>query len=177
MNINPTLYFLRSSEQHIVNTMLTFAFCLDEQNQSAKDFEELDIYKTFYGLTRKDLGLYALVDDQVAGAVWIRNLQDDPYATLNIAVKPEFRSKGIATAMLNQVFLEAGEIFETICVKIHNEDKIVSFYEKFGFKIEKNLHVKSLISDKNLIVMIKDLEKKELNSIYDDYGNCKWMEP
>lgn len=67
--LNPTLYFLRSSEQKITTDMLTFAMRLDKLNKTLQDFPELNIYDRYYGLTTKDLGLYALNDNQIAGAV------------------------------------------------------------------------------------------------------------
>ena len=177
MQSKPTLYFLRSSEQHIVNSMLTYAFCLDEQNKSANEFAKLDIYKTFYGLTRKDVGVYATLDNEVAGALWIRNLQDEPFATLNIAVKPKFRKQGLAKAMLEQIFLEAGNFFEKIAVKIHDDKKLIKFYESFGFTLDDSFTQNSLITNKPLIIMTKTLDKNGIRDMYDDYSTCKWMEP
>lgn len=102
--MKPTLYFLRSSEQKILTDMLHYAMRLDDVNKSLSDIPKLAIYNEFYGFTSKDLGLYALVDNQLAGAVWIRRLNadhgsngyiDENTPILNIAVLPEFRGKGI----------------------------------------------------------------------------------
>ncbi|MEA1956365.1 MAG: hypothetical protein U9N02_07730 [Campylobacterota bacterium] len=60
--MNKELYFLRSSEQKIVNDMVKYAH--------PKDIKDASIYTEFYGLTTKDLGLYALVDNKIAGAIW-----------------------------------------------------------------------------------------------------------
>ncbi len=54
----PQLYFLRSSEQKIVTDMVKYAH--------SKDTPNLKIYSDFYGLTAKDLGLYAIVDNHIA---------------------------------------------------------------------------------------------------------------
>ncbi|MEW5832361.1 MAG: hypothetical protein AB1763_05940 [Campylobacterota bacterium] len=75
--MNTSLYFLRSSEQKIVTDMLYYAMRLDEVKKSLADLPKLAIYEAFYGFTSKDLGLYALVDNQLAGAVWIRRLNAD----------------------------------------------------------------------------------------------------
>jgi len=151
MKTKPILYFLRSSEQYIVNKMLPLSF----DNQQNVEF---------FGFTTKDLGLYALVDKQIAGAVWIRLKDSNINPILNIAIKPEFRAQGIAQAMLEQVFDEASVVFEKLEVKLENTDGIKDFLQKFGFE-ESNGS------------MIKTLEKKEHKNVYDDYGNCKWMEP
>ena len=151
MKTKPILYFLRSSEQYILNKMLPLSF----DNQ--QDVE-------FFGFTTKDLGLYALVDRQIAGAAWIRLKDSNINPILNIAIKPEFRSQGIAQAMLEQIFDEASVLFEKLEVKLGNADSVKDFLQKFGFE-ESNGS------------MIKTLEKKEHKNVYDDYGNCKWMEP
>ncbi len=70
-----TLYFLRSSEQKITTDMLQYSMRLDELAYSTSDFPALDIYEKFYGLSTKDLGLYALVENKISGAVWIRLLK------------------------------------------------------------------------------------------------------
>ena len=148
---NPTLYFLRSSEQHILNKMLPLS--LDAQQNVE-----------FFGFTRNDLGLYALIDNHIAGAVWVRLKDFNDLPVLNIAVKPEFRANGVAKVMLEQLFAEAGVIFEKLEVKFEENKNVSEFLQKFGFS-ESNGS------------MIKVLEKKEHLNIYDDYGSCKWMEP
>jgi len=49
--------------------MLHYALRLDEVNKTLSDIPKLAIYEEFYGFTTKDLGLYALVDNKIAGAV------------------------------------------------------------------------------------------------------------
>ena len=172
---NPTLYFLRSSEQHIINKMLPVAFCLSEDT-ILEDSHPLSIYKNFYGLSRKDLGLYALIDNTIAGAVWIRTLADAEFPILNIAVKTKFRKQGLATAMLNQLFIEAGVVFEKIAVKISNDDKLIKFYESFGFVKLQNSEEKSLIIGEEIFTMTKELEQKEIVRPTDGYDPRRWMD-
>ncbi len=89
--------------------MLHYAMRLDDVNKSLSDIPKLAIYNEFYGFTSKDLGLYALVDNQIAGAVWIRRLNADHGSNgyiaedtpiLNIAVRPEFRGKGMGSQVI-----------------------------------------------------------------------------
>jgi hypothetical protein len=72
--MKPTLYFLRSSEQKILTDMLHYAMRLDDVNKSLSDIPKLAIYNEFYGYTSKDLGLYALVDNQLS-----RSRMDTPF--------------------------------------------------------------------------------------------------
>ena len=77
------LYFLRSSEQKIVKDMFKLAH--------PSDSDELLKYTEYYGLTTKDLGLYALVDNEIAGAIWTRRLNPDEAPRLSLAVVPKFK--------------------------------------------------------------------------------------
>lgn len=183
--LNPTLYFLRSSEQKIATDMLHFAMRLDELNKTLQDFPQLDIYKNFYGLSSKDLGLYALSEHTIAGAVWIRILRADDGANgfvdantpvLNIAVKPEFRGIGIGSAMLEQLLLEAGAVFEQISVSVVKGSKAVKFYEKFGFTKVASSEGKSPVDESEVITMLKELEKKEVVRPTDGYDPRRWMD-
>ncbi len=180
-----TLYFLRSSEQKITTDMLPIAMRLDELNKTLQDFPKLGIYHKYYGLSSKDLGLYALHEHEIAGAVWIRLLKAEDEANgfvdadtpiLNIAVKPAFRAKGIGSAMIEQLLLEAGVVFEQISVSVLKESKAVKFYEKFGFEKLANSEGKSPIDESEVFTMIKKLEKKEVIRPTDGYDPRKWMD-
>lgn len=147
------LYFLRSSENKIVTDMFKYAHPNNPEN--------LQKYTEFYGLTTKDLGLYALTDNQIAGAIWSRKMDDIP--ELSLAVLPEYKETQIATTMMEQFLLEAGELYEKISVII-NEDT-VKFYEKLGFEKFENSGF-----------MIKKLEKKEVIRPTDGYDPTRWMD-
>ncbi len=149
MSTNTTLYFLRSSEQYILNKMLPISL------NPSQNIE-------FYGFTTKDLGVYTLVDNILAGAVWIRYKDTNKHPILNIAIKEEFRSNGLAKLMLEQLFKEAGNLFESIEVQTNKE--LTPFFEKFGFSHSGGS-------------LLKTLQNTKHENIYDDYGSCKWMEP
>lgn len=166
--MNKELYFLRSSEQKIVTDMSKHAHPLDTPN--------LSIYYDFYGLTPKDLGLYALVDNQIAGAIWTRRLNSDHNAkgfidentpVMSVAIIPKFKSKGIGSFMMEQFLQEAGELYEQISIDISSKPKSIKFYEKFGF--EKS-------EDSDTFVMVKKLEKKEVVRPTDGYDPTRWMD-
>jgi len=153
------LYFLRSSEQKIVVDMFALA------HPDKKDFpEEIEKHTAFYGLTRKDLGLYAMVDNSIAGAIWARKFQDEAYATLSLGVLDGFDFVKIANSMMEQFLLEAASQFEELRVEINANEKLKEFYESFGFFYkEKNIwHLK--------------LEKKEIVRPSDGYDPRKWMD-
>lgn len=79
----------------------------------------------------------AVENQKVLGYVGISCILDEGYIT-NIAVFPEFRQKGVGTALLNRVFSLASDIglsFVSLEVRVSNENAI-SLYKKFGFKTE-----------------------------------------
>ena len=184
-NMTPTLYFLRSTEQKIATDMLYFAYRLDTCEKKLKDFPQLEIYSRYYGLSSKDLGLYALSEHTIAGAVWIRLLNKDDNANgyidektpiLTIGVKPEFRDKGIGSAMLQQLFLEAGAIFEQISISVLESEKAVGFFKKHGFREVENSFGKSPIDGNKVITMIKELPQERVVRPSDGYDPRKWMD-
>ena len=159
------LYFLRSSEQKIVNDMLTHAH----------DYtDDLSKYSNFYGLTRKDLGLYALLNNEIAGAIWTRKLLkehhsagflDENTPVISMAVLPRFRANGVGSFMMDQFLQEAGEVYEQISVYTNNNQKAINFYTKFGFVMVENKDI-----------MIKKLTKKEVVRPTDGYDPTRWMD-
>lgn len=163
--------------------MLHFAKGLDVAGKTAKDFPQLSIYTDNYGFTNRDLGLYALVEHEIAGAAWIRMLSegtssnafiDENTPVLNLGIKPEFRAKGIATAMLEQLILEAGALFDNISVAVNSDT--AKFYEHFGFKKVENSDKKSLINSSDIFVMKKELEQKAVVRPTDGYDPRRWMD-
>ncbi|RLA79700.1 MAG: N-acetyltransferase [Epsilonproteobacteria bacterium] len=165
--------------------MLGFAMRLDELERSLEDFPELKIYNRYYGLSSKDLGLYALDEHTIAGAIWIRQLRAEDGAkgfvdattpVLNIAVKPEFRAKGIGSAMMEQFLIEAGAVFEAISVSVVHDSKAIKFYEKFGFEKVEASEGKSPVDGSEVFTMLKKLTKKEVVRPSDGYDPRRWMD-
>ncbi len=181
----PTLYFLRSSEQKITSDMLYYAYRLDEVGKRVEDILQLDTYSKFYGLSSKDLGLYALSEHKIAGAAWLRLLKEDDNAegfvdektpVLTIGIKPEFRAKGIGSAMLEQLFLEAGALFQHISVSVLNSERAVGFFKKHGFMKIENSFGKSPVDGSETVTMIKELPKERVVRPSDGYDPQKWMD-
>lgn len=183
--MTPTLYFLRSSEQKIATDMIHFAYRLDEVAKTLDDVQELDMYHKFYGLTDKDLGLYALVENKIAGAIWIRLLKkennpnafvDEETPVLTIAVKPEFRDKGIGSAMLEQLFLEAGARYKQISISVLSDEKTTRYFQRFGFSALDNSNAQSPVDGAKVVTMIKPISDKVVQRPSDGYDPKKWMD-
>lgn len=153
--MNRELYFLRSSEAKIVKDMVKFAYPSDTPN--------LERLYEFYGLTSKDLGLYALVDNEIAGAVWTRELDGD-IPVMSFAVVPKFKKQGIGIFMIEQFLQEVGALYEEIKIDISHKPKAIKFYKKYGFQENPNN------------IMIKKLERKEVLRPTDGYDPTRWMD-
>lgn len=151
------LYFLRSSESKIVTDMVKYAHPQSD--------EDLSIYTDYYGLTSKDLGLYALVNNKIAGAIWTRELHNDRETpVLSMAVSPEFLEENIDVFMMEQFLQEAAASYEQIQVR-SNVKELIKFYEDFGFERINNSST-----------FIKKLEKKEVVRPTDGYDPRRWMD-
>ncbi|QFR44185.1 GNAT family N-acetyltransferase [Sulfurimonas xiamenensis] len=165
--------------------MLHYAYRLDEVGKTLKDVMELETYSKFYGLSSKDLGLYALSEHKIAGAAWLRLLREDDNANgfidektpvLTIGIKPEFRAIGIGSAMLEQLFLEAGALFEYMSVSVLKSGKALSFFKKHGFVEVENSFSKSPVDGSEVVIMIKELPKERVVRPSDGYDSRKWMD-
>ena len=155
--MNKELYFLRSSEQKIVVDMFKYA----HPDKS----EEISKYTEFYGLTTKDLGLYALVENEIAGAIWSRKMSENEAPLLSVAIVPKFKKQGIGIFMMEQFLQEAAAQYEEIQIDISAKPKTLKFYEKFNFE--------NLNSD---FLLHKKLEKKEVFRPSDGYDPTRWMD-
>ena len=155
--MNPTLYFLRASEQAITTAMIYYA-----TGKSLEDNPKLNIYTEHYGYSANDLGLYALVNSQIAGAAWIRLI--DEKHTLIIGVKPEYQNRGIGSMMMKQIIEEASAVYEELNVDCSFNPKALTFFETFDFKIIEGLK------------MNKPLQQKEVVRPSDSYDPRRWMD-
>lgn len=169
--MRPTLYFLRSSEEKIVQNMLKFTH------------EKNPIYADFFGHSDKDLGLYALVENKIAGAAWCRCLTKEQNAAgfineeipvLHVVVLEEFQGKGIGTFMMEQFLEEAAALYAQISVASAQKNKEMRFYEKFGFV--QNVNTPQKNASDMFSVLVKTLEKKAVTRPTDGYDPRRWMD-
>ena len=169
------LYFLRSSESKIVTNMLGDAYQLNQRNKTLDALPKLKKMSDFYGLTTKDLGLYAMYEKKVVGAIWSREL-DSKIPTISMAVLPEFQRKGIGSQIMEQFLQEAGAAYEKIEVKVLKESEAVNFYKKFGFLEIDNSELKSIVDESITITLNKELEQKAVIRPKDNYNASYWMD-
>lgn len=99
----------------------------------------------------------AEVDEEVIGYVVFRIVLDEA-ELLSIAVKPKFRNKGIAMALLSATINELKNRVKTCYLEVRASNQpAINLYKKFGFKfcsIRKNYYV---MPEEDALLMRLDL--------------------
>lgn len=168
--MNTTLFFLRSSEQKIAYNMLPYALA---------DMPLVNIYTNDYGFKNTDMGIYALTNNEISGAAWIRLFKESDGAAayvdnetpiLMIGVMPNARAKGIGSLIMDQLLQESAVMYDQISVSVQSNSREVKFYERLGF-------VPLIDSEQeDVFTMIKKLEKKAITRPTDGYDPRRWMD-
>lgn len=92
---------------------------------------------------KNDHALFALYAGQVIGACWSRCFPDEApgYGTvssnipeLSIALKPEFRGKGVGSQLL-EIFLDKLQsAYDSVSLSVHFANPAIYLYQRFGFE-------------------------------------------
>lgn len=137
--MNIELYFLRSSEHFIVKDLLHYAARLDESGETLDDHPYLEQYHRNYGNYNGDIGVYAFVDNRVAGGAWVRMLLngfghvDTNTPELAFAVLPEYRNQGLGTKIMEQLMNEVANIYPQMSLSVRENNPVIHLYERLGF--------------------------------------------
>jgi ribosomal-protein-alanine N-acetyltransferase len=105
-----------------------------EQTSFTAPWSELSFLNEMYN--EDSLAKVALSENKVVGYSCSRHVLNEGHL-LNLAVHHDFRRRGIATELMNNIlaeFKEKGCTLLYLEVRISNLDAI-KFYERFGFKI------------------------------------------
>ena len=102
---------------------------------------ELQVYIENFGTQADDHALCAEADGKVVGAVWVRIMDDyghldDDTPSLAISLLPEYRGKGIGTALLREMLgllRDAG--YAQVSLSVQKENFAVRMYRKAGFNV------------------------------------------
>ncbi len=166
-------YFLRSSEQKIVTDTLRCIY-----GDDALSNKSLNIYYEYYGLTPKDLGLYVMHNNIVAGAIWSRKFQpyhnakgfiDEKTPLIHCCIKPEFRHQGIGSAMVEKFLQEASSLYKAVAICLDKDAQAISFFQKFGF-------TQVAQKDNDSILRIELTQTNNKPYEMDEFNNCKWLD-
>jgi GNAT superfamily N-acetyltransferase len=174
------LYFLRSSEQRIVTDTARHALRLETAEQASL----ADPFTALYGLSDRDLGLYALQGHTVAGAAWMRRFDekvvngfiDRQTPVMCVGLKPDFRGKGIGAMIVRQLLQEASVLYERVSLSVIEESDAVRFFESMGFTRIDGVLETSPLDGKPAIVMAASLKAITLERPKETYDPSRWMD-
>ena len=136
---------IRKSEYSILNDFLYEAIFIPEGVEAPpRDIinqPELQVYVTDFGKQKGDYCLVAEADEKIVGAVWVRIMNDyghidDETPSFAISLYPEYRNKGIGTALMKSMIdLLKSENYKQASLAVQKANYAVEMYKKVGFEI------------------------------------------
>lgn len=102
---------------------------------------ELQVYVKHFGELKDDWGLAAEVDGKIAGAVWVRIMNDyghidDETPSLAISLYKEYRGLGIGTAMMKEILaLLKTHGYKQVSLSVQKANYAAKLYRKVGFEV------------------------------------------
>lgn len=102
---------------------------------------ELQVYVTDFGKQKGDICFIAEADNVIAGAVWVRIMNDyghvdDETPSFAISLLQEYRKKGIGTALMKRMLLELKKQgYKQASLAVQKMNYAVHMYKKVGFEI------------------------------------------
>jgi len=166
--MSPALYFLRSSEQRIATNILKVAARLEEDGLTLEEVPHLRIYDEAYGRSESDIGLYAMIGPDVAGGAWVRLFSEEKPGygfvdantpELVLGVKAPFRNQGIATMLMQQLFIEVARSYAQMSLCVCTTNPVIALYERLGFTKVKGSQSYNKKNNTTVITMLKVFEK------------------
>ncbi len=143
MNIN--IRKMRESEYALLNDFLYEAIFIPEGEEmppkSIINVPELQVYVADFGRRKDDYCLVAEVDGAVAGAVWVRIMNDyghidDDTPSFAISLYKEYRGCGIGTEMMKRMLSDLQERgYKRVSLSVQKANYAVKMYQRVGFEI------------------------------------------
>lgn len=136
---------MKESEYHLLNDFLYEAIFIPEgaalPEKSIIRLPELQVYIIDFGRKKGDLCLVAEVRQRIAGAVWVRMMDDyghvdDETPSLAISLYKEYRNCGIGSALLEHMLAVLKmKGYEKVSLSVQKANYAVTMYQKAGFEI------------------------------------------
>lgn len=106
---------------------------------------ELQVYISEFGKSKHDIALVADINGKIAGAVWVRIMNDyghidDKTPSFAISVYKEYRGKGIGTALMREMLaILKKRGYKQASLSVQKKNFAAEMYRKLGFKtIDEN---------------------------------------
>ena len=141
--MNYTIRELSIDERDVLEIFLYHAIYIPE-GITPPPFEiinqpELQVYIERFGEQDGDICLVAEFDSKIVGAVWVRIMNDyghvsDDMPSLAISLLPEFRGKGIGTALMQSMQeIVSKQGYKGISLSVQKQNYATNMYRKLGF--------------------------------------------
>ncbi|MGN0613344.1 MAG: GNAT family N-acetyltransferase [Porcipelethomonas sp.] len=102
---------------------------------------ELQVYISDFGKQEGDICFVAEADNKIVGAVWVRIMNDYGHVdnetpSFAISLFPEYRNKGIGTAMMEMMLGELKQKgYKQTSLAVQKANYAVKMYKNVGFEI------------------------------------------
>lgn len=136
---------LKDGEQAFLEDFLYEAIFIPEGVEAPPrniiELPELQVYITDFGKAPDDICFLAEVDGKVAGAVWVRVMEDyghleEGVPSFAISLYKEYRGQGIGTELMKRMLQELeGRGYEKASLAVQKANYAVRMYQKVGFEI------------------------------------------
>ena len=142
--MNYTIRELSTDERDVLETFLYQAIFIPE-GITPPPFEiikqpELQVYIKGFKEQDGDICLVAECDSKIVGAVWVRIMNDyghvsDDMPSLAISLLPEYRGKGIGTALMKSMQeMVSRQGYKGISLSVQKQNYAAKMYSRLGFK-------------------------------------------
>lgn len=138
---------IEENEQDLLEDFLYEAIFIPEgvtpPDRSIVEHPDLQLYVRNFGAYDHDHALFAEVNGAVVGAVWVRIINDyghvdDRTPSLSISLYPEYRNRGIGTAMMQEMLRHLKEKGYThTSLSVQKANYAAKWYQQLGFTVVK----------------------------------------
>lgn len=135
----------RDGEQAFLEDFLYEAIFIPEGVEAPPrniiELPELQVYITDFGREPDDICFLTEVDGKIAGAVWVRVMEDyghleEGVPSFAISLYKEYRGQGIGTELMKRMLQELVERgYEKASLAVQKSNYAVRMYQKVGFEI------------------------------------------
>ncbi len=136
---------MKEEEYPLLNDFLYEAIYIPEgvnpPPKSIINTPELQEYVLNFGKSKHDKALAAEIKGKIAGAVWVRIMNDyghidDETPSLAMSVHKEYRGMGIGTELLKELLsiLKSGG-YRKVSLSVQKANYAVNMYKKAGFRV------------------------------------------
>lgn len=114
---------------------------VDAPSREIIQLPELQVYITDFGKKPDDICFLAEADGKVAGAVWVRVMEDyghleEGVPSFAISLYKDYRNRGIGTELMERMLRELAERgYEKASLAVQKTNYAVRMYRKVGFEI------------------------------------------